>query len=170
MPADLSAPLPDNIRPPCPSTAARDSSPAVGLRTQSADHWERAQHSSLLRYPNNYSAGKYPWEAVEVEGVGLWVYWFGGQEFGGGPFGGGGGFLGGDPGLQPLDVSQYCPDWHEPEGGGGGGLGCGPGGGGGGLIQEFKRKRIVTNVQTSGGTYGGGGGGGGGGLSRSDRN
>ncbi len=73
MPADLSAPLPDNIRPPCPSTAARDSSPAVGLRTQSADHWERAQHSSLLRYPNNYSAGKYPWEAVEVEGVGLWV-------------------------------------------------------------------------------------------------
>ncbi|KAK1061968.1 hypothetical protein LTR74_010632, partial [Friedmanniomyces endolithicus] len=73
MPVDLSAPLPDNIRPPYPSTAARDSSPAVGLRTQSADHWERAQHSSLLRYPNSYSAGKYPWEAVEVEGAGLWV-------------------------------------------------------------------------------------------------
>jgi len=73
MPADLSAPLPDNIRLPCPSTAARDSSPAVGLRAESADHWERAQHSSLLRYPNNYSAGKYPWEAVEVEGADLWV-------------------------------------------------------------------------------------------------
>jgi len=73
MPADLSAPLPHNIRLPCPSTAARDNSPAVGLRAESADRRERARHSSLLRYPNNYSAGKYHWEAVEVEGAGLWV-------------------------------------------------------------------------------------------------